>query len=75
MYRLPGGVDCAIKVLPFCPDLDVSLVEAVRRAAHLHMLTDALVDLRSVPLYPAKDSRVIYVESSLTHHLFDIAIR
>jgi hypothetical protein len=39
------------------------------------MLTDALVDLWRISLYPAKDGRVIYVEASLTHHLFDIAIR
>jgi hypothetical protein len=39
------------------------------------MLTYALVDLRGITLYPAKDSRVIYVEAALAHHLFDIPIR
>lgn len=39
------------------------------------MRADALVDFGSVSLYPAKDSRGVYVEPPLTHHLFNIAIR
>jgi len=38
-------------------------------------MTDAFIDFGGVPLYPTKDGRVIHVESALTHHLFDIAIR
>jgi hypothetical protein len=39
------------------------------------VLADALVDLRTISLDPTEHSRVIYVESALSHHLFDIAIR
>jgi hypothetical protein len=35
----------------------------------------ALVDLRRITLYPTKDSRVIYLESALFHHLFDVTVR
>ncbi len=39
------------------------------------MRTDALIDLRSVSLYPPKHGRVIHVEPALIHHLFDVAVR
>jgi hypothetical protein len=39
------------------------------------MRTDSFIDLRRITLDPTKDGRVIHVETSLTHHLFDIAIR
>ena len=38
------------------------------------MLTHAFIDLRSITLYPTKDSRVIHFEPTLSHHLLDIAV-
>jgi hypothetical protein len=75
MYGLPFLVHCAVEILTRLPDLDVGLVDTVRRAAHLQVLTYSLIDLRAITLDPTKDSRVIHVESALTHHLFDISIR
>lgn len=57
------------------PDLDVYLIDPIGSAAHLQMLTDALIDFRCVPLDPTEHCRVIHVETSLTHHLFDISKR
>jgi hypothetical protein len=34
----------------------------------------SLVDFWSISLNPAKDGRVIYVELTLTHHLFNISV-
>src|SRR5215207_6920478 len=68
-------IDCPIQILASLPDLDVSLIHSIRGASHLQMLTGALVDLRSVPLNPAKNCRVIHVESALTHHLFYVTTR
>jgi hypothetical protein len=39
------------------------------------MLSDAFVDFWGISLDPTKHRRVIYVESALSHHLFDIAVR
>lgn len=39
------------------------------------MLAYAFGDIGSVSLYPAKDCRVIYFESALSHHLLDITLR
>jgi len=63
------------KIFTRLTDFDVSLVHPIGRAAHLQMLTYSLIDLRGVPLDPTKDGRVIHVESTFTHHLFDIAVR
>jgi hypothetical protein len=49
--------------------------DTIGRATHLQMRAHALVDLGRVSLYPTKDSRVIYMEPALSHHLFDIAVR
>ena len=77
-HKLNGAscfIHSALEVLTRLPDLDVSLVDSIRRAAHLQMRTDALVYLRSIALYPTKDGRVVYVESALAHHLFYVAVR
>lgn len=63
------------KYLHVFPTQDVGLIHPIRRAAHLQMLMYALIDLRRVTLYPTEHGRVIYVETSLTYHLFDISIR
>jgi hypothetical protein len=68
-------VHSAIQIFAGLPDLDVSLVYTIRRAAHLQMLTHTFIDLRGITLYPTKDGRVIHIESALTHHLFDVSIR
>jgi hypothetical protein len=73
--RISFFVHGAIEVLTGLPDLDVCLIDTIGSAAHLQMLTYALIDFRRVSLDPTKHSRVIYVEPALTHHLFDIAIR
>jgi hypothetical protein len=39
------------------------------------MLADAFIDLWSISLDPSIDSRVIHIESTLFHHLFNISIR
>src|SRR5215204_7636915 len=40
------------------------------------LLTSPFIpDLRGIPLDPTKNSRVIHIESALTHHLFYVAIR
>jgi hypothetical protein len=65
----------AVKILTRLPDSDVGLANPIRRAAHLQMLTDALIDFRGVTLYPTKDGRMVHTESTLSHHLFDIAVR
>jgi hypothetical protein len=36
---------------------------------------DALVDFRGISLHPTKHGGMVYAETSLTHHLFDISIR
>ena len=53
---VPFFVHGALLILASLPDLNISLMLGVRRADHLQMLTNALVDLRSITLYPTKDS-------------------
>jgi hypothetical protein len=65
-------IDRAVQILTCLPDLDVSLIHSLRRAAHLQMLTDALVDFGSVPPYPTKNSRVIYYSST---HLSEYRVK
>ena len=73
--RLPFLVHGAVEIPTRLPDLDVSLVDTLGRAAHLQVLTDSLIDLRGITLNPTKDCRVIHVESALAHHLFNVAVR
>src|SRR5215203_4551810 len=73
--RLPLLVHGSIEILKRLPDLDVRLVDTEGRAAHLQMRSDALVNFGRVSLDPTKNSRVIYFESALAHHLFDVTVR
>jgi hypothetical protein len=73
--RVVFFIDGAVKVFTRLPDFDVCLVHPLRRAAQLQMLTGALVDFRGLRLSPMRHRRVTYVESTLTRHFFNIAIR
>jgi hypothetical protein len=67
-------IDSAIQTLTDLPDFDISLVYSIRRAAHLQMRPDALVDFGSISFHPPEHGRVIYFEIALAHHLFNISV-
>jgi transposase-like protein len=64
--------DCKLRRVKY---LNNVIEQEVRGAAHPEVRAHPPVYLRRVALYPAGNRDVIHTESSLPHHLFQVAVR
>jgi hypothetical protein len=72
--RISLLVHGAVEIFTRLPDFDVGLVDTEGCAAHLQMRPDTLIDFGRVSLDPSEHGRVIHIESTLFHHLFNVAV-
>ena len=72
--REPLLIDCTIQISPSPADLDVSLVNAPRRTGRSGIMTPELLELRDVALNPSQDCCMRDNDSSLGHHLDEVAV-
>ena len=68
------GINGSVKILPLRADLHISLIEAIRRAAHLQVRSHTLIDLRGVALYPPENRHMIYSQPARSHHLRQVSV-
>lgn len=77
-HKLDSGaffIHCAIQIFARLSDFNVSLVDPLRRSSKFQMRANSFIDFRSIFLNPLKDSYKVDRQTSLHHHLFDIAVR
>jgi hypothetical protein len=72
--REPLLIDCTIQISSSPADLDVSLVNAPRRIGRSGIMTPELLELRDVALNPSQDRCMRDNDSSLGHHLDEVAV-
>lgn len=68
-------IESPIKILPLFTNFNISLVDAVRGARELQVRTNSFIDLGRISLAPPENCRVVYSQTALTHHLFQVAVR
>ncbi len=74
LNRLSFCVHRTLEILTSFTDLDLHLIDSVRRAAHLQVWTNALVNFGRVSLHPTEERRVLDRQAALAHHLGEVAV-
>jgi hypothetical protein len=74
LNRITCRIYRSVQILPLGSYLHIGLVEALGGAAHLRMRANPLVDFRGEALYPSPHGCVLYGQTTLTHHLFQVAV-
>jgi len=68
------GLRCKNRVEVRKVAIDVRLIHLIGSASELQVRADPLINLRGIPLDPPENRGVVYTESSLFHHLFQISV-